>query len=157
MSTFTPGVPARNLKAQSDSRQLLLRIAKTVNEACLEAAAQNREAGDDKKGLTSRKEKGKKNKKQASPLISMSGCGICFLLSGSCCCHGDEWVRSTECLHHSDRNTQGYGRSVGERRYGDTEEGLQRIRAARVRMNERREWRREKNMGKQSDGRGGKE
>lgn len=41
-------------------------------------------------------------KKQLSPLISGCCCGICFLLSGGCGCHSDEWGRSVERLYHSD-------------------------------------------------------
>lgn len=40
--------------------------------------------------------------KQLSPLISGSYCEICFLLSGSCGCHNDEWGRNAERLYHSD-------------------------------------------------------
>lgn len=62
-----------------------------------------------------------RKKKQLSPLISGSCCRICFLLSGGCGCHSDEWGWGTERLYHADRKH----RDRGERK---SNEGRRRAR-----------------------------
>lgn len=64
-----------------------------------------------------KKTKGWWKKQKNIPLISGSCCGICFLLSGSCGCHSDQWGRNAERLYHSDgKHTEREGKreEVGE-------------------------------------------
>lgn len=86
--------------------------------------------------------KGMTLEKHLSPLISSSCCGICFLLSGSCSCHSDEWGRSAKRQHLSDgkhrdrvreeekwrareRDEAGEGEGIGEGRQTTTKKGKQ--------------------------------
>lgn len=79
--------------------------------------------------------------KQLSPLISDSCCRICFLLSGGCGCHSDEWGRSAERLYHSDRKHRDMAKR-GRAMQGDGE---------RERERERRRWVKDKGQQKEDE------